>query len=90
LLNQARQGLLSSIQREISRRRKAGIQQDDVLNALMSIREVEVPDYDICSNMVMMIVGATATTAVLIPWILKYLDDFPEVLQRVQVKSCSF
>jgi len=90
LLNQARQALISRIQSEISRRRKAGIQQDDVLNALMSITEVEVPDYDICCIMVGMMVAASATTAALIPWVLKYLDNFPEVHQRVQVKSCFF
>jgi len=88
LLNQARQVLVSRIQSEISRRRKAGIQQDDVLNALMSIREVEVPDYDICSIMVGIMFAVSDTTAALILWVLKYLDNFPEVHQRVQVKSC--
>jgi len=87
LLNQTRQVLVSRIQREISRRRKAAIQQDDVLNALMSIREVEVPDYDICSITLSMMFGAAETAAALIPWVLKYLDNFPEVRQRVQVNS---
>jgi len=76
------------MQSEISRRRKTGIQQDDVLNALMSIEEVEVPDYDICCIMLGMMFAVSSATAALISWVLKYLDNFPEVLQRVQVKSC--
>jgi len=88
LLNQAKQVLVSRIQSEISRRRKASIQQDDILSALMSIGEDDFPDYDICCVMVIVMFAAFVTTAALIPWVLKYLDNFPEVRQRVQVKSC--
>jgi len=54
----------------------------------MSITEVEVPDYDICCIVVSLMFSGHSTNADLIPWAVKYLDNFPEVHQRVQVKSC--
>jgi cytochrome P450 len=56
-----------------------------MLNAFMNIKEVEVPDYDIRCIILGMMFAASATTASLLPWVLKYLHDFPEVRQRVQV-----
>lgn len=85
LLNQTRQVLVSRIQSAISNRREAGSEVNDVLNALMSTREAEVPDYDICCIMLSLLFTASVTTAALLPWVLKYLHDFPEVRQRVQV-----
>jgi len=81
---------MSRIQSEISRRRKAGSKHEDILNAIMNIREVKVPDYDICCIMVAWMVAASATTVALVSWVLKYLEMFPEVHQRVQVKSCQW
>jgi len=88
LLNQAKQAIVSRIQSEISRRRKAGIQQDDMLSAFMSFGEDEFPDYELCGIMVGIMFAAVGTTSSLMPFVLKYLVDFPEAYQRVQVKSC--
>ena len=76
---------MSRIQAEITRRREAGTKKNDLINGLMSIKEVEVPDYDICCIIVGMMFAASVTTASLLPWVLKYLHDFPEVRRRVQV-----
>lgn len=86
LLNQTRKVFKSRIQKAISKRRESGSEVNDLLNAFMSIKEFEVPDYDICCMMTGMLFAASATTAAFIPWVLKYLHDFPEVRQRVQVK----
>ena len=88
LLIQTKQALVARIQREISRRRKDGVQHDDLLNELMN--EVEYSDYDVCCFVVVLLFAGSSTTSALIPWILKKLDDFPEVRQRVQVKTFFF
>lgn len=79
--------IISRIQEAILKRREAGSEVNDLMNALMSITEVEVSDYDICCVMLTAMFAASATTAALLPFVLKYLHDFPEVRQCVQVNT---
>ncbi|KAG0605615.1 hypothetical protein M758_9G073500 [Ceratodon purpureus] len=80
----AKRALESRIQKEFFKRKKSGCKINDLLNGFMSIKEFEVPDQDIISTAAAMIFASVATSATLIPWVMKYLHDFPEVHQCVQ------
>ncbi|KAG0615749.1 hypothetical protein M758_5G063700 [Ceratodon purpureus] len=76
--------IVSRIQEAISYRRATGVEVDDIFNALLSIKEVEYTDYDICCIMISLMFAGSVTTASSLPFVLKYLHDFPDVRQRVQ------
>ncbi|XP_073390601.1 abscisic acid 8'-hydroxylase 2-like [Physcomitrium patens] len=77
--------LVSLMLKSIAKRREANIELNDFRNNLMKMTAIEVPDYDICCIMVVFMFASTDTTSALISWVVKYLHDFPEVRQRVQV-----
>ena len=66
-------------------RRKDGVIVGDALGAHMAIDQFQVSDYEICCVMIAFMFAGYITTATLLPWVMKYLNENPEVLQRVQV-----
>ncbi|KAG0586275.1 hypothetical protein KC19_2G078100 [Ceratodon purpureus] len=80
----AKRALESRIQKELFKRRKFGHETNDFLNVFMSVKEFEVSDRDIICMMSAMVFASASSTSGLIPWVIKYLHDFPEVLQHVQ------
>ena len=79
--------IVSRIKEAVSRRRAGRVEVNDLMNTLVNIKEVEIPDDDICGIILGLMFAASVTTASLLPFVLKYLHDFPDVHQRVQASD---
>lgn len=87
---QAREYLVEKLMTTMKNRRRDGVIVRDALGAHMAIDQFKVSDYEICCVMIAFMFAGYITTATLLPWVMKYLNENPEVLQHVQVDSQTF
>lgn len=82
---QAKESLIVRVRESLANRRKEGIRYNDLLGGMMEIKEAT--DDDICGALVAVVFGGYVSIAILIPWTIKYLHDYPIVRDAIQVPS---
>ncbi|KAL5558000.1 hypothetical protein UlMin_034211 [Ulmus minor] len=83
---QARKRILSIIEKEISERRRGlGAYREDFLDILLNQDDkASLSDSEIKDNILTMIIAGQDTTASAITWMVKFLDENQDVLQKLR------
>lgn len=81
----ARKQLGEIVAKILASRRESKVQANDLLASFMEDRE-SLTDAQIADNIIGVIFAARDTTASVLTWIVKYLGEYPGVLQAVRVR----
>ncbi|CAA6665250.1 unnamed protein product [Spirodela intermedia] len=85
----ARRRVMTSLRKTIRQRREGSEHHDDFLQSLLAMDDQrssddQLTDSQILDNMLTLIIAGQITTASAIAWMVKYLDENPNVQERVR------